>query len=94
MAQMGRYCKAYPLDRVAAFTGWTAAAGASAAGGEAGDDNEIVFVQEDLAVTRGIYRDEDVLFDVVTPEWKEFCERVLKFAVPDYLDDDESPSRD
>ncbi len=89
MARMGRYCKAYPLERVAAFPGWAAAVAEGGDPGEAQDGGDVVFVQEDLVVTRGIYRDEEVLFDAITPEWKEFCEGVLKFAVPDYLADEE-----
>lgn len=30
-----------------------------------------------------MWHDEDVVFDQVTPEWKDFCEHMLEFAVPD-----------
>jgi ankyrin repeat protein len=49
-----------------------------------GDD--VVFVHEDYSVTRSIWANEDVVFDQVTEQWKNFCNSELKFAVPDDLD--------
>lgn len=33
-------------------------------------------------VTGGIFKDENVVFERVTPEWKEFCTKNLNFAIP------------
>ena len=89
MATMGRYCKAYPLERLRAFPGWYEAAGHArpddgdpAAGPRALTGDAVVYVQEDYTVTDGIFRDEHVLFDAVTPEWKTFCHDVLHFEIP------------
>jgi hypothetical protein len=38
-------------------------------------------VQENLAVTDGIFLDENVIFSDVTPEWIEFCRTVLGWRV-------------
>jgi hypothetical protein len=47
-------------------------------------DDDYLFVQENYVVTDGIFLDEHVIFDAVTPEWREFCERTLQFQIPDY----------
>src|SRR5258706_14550928 len=66
MAKMGRYLKAYPLDRLREYPGWDAAA--IYAG-----DRPYLYLQENYTVTQGIFLDEDVVFDRVTPEWTTFC---------------------
>jgi hypothetical protein len=43
-----------------------------------------LFVQENFVVTDGIFLDENIIFDDVTPEWKTFCETTLDFSVPNY----------
>jgi len=30
-------------------------------------------MQENYVVTDGIFKDENIIFDNVTPEWKDFC---------------------
>jgi len=85
MASVGRYCKAYPIDRLRAFSGWTDGDGVT----PDAPDTDVVFLQEDLVVTSGIYVDEGIIFDRVTPEWREYCERVLQFRIPDYIRQDE-----
>ena len=86
MAEMGRYCKAYLGKDLRAFPGWD-----EGAGREVGED-DILYVQENLVVTGGIFKDEDVVFDRVTPEWTEFCTHTLAFEIPDYAREDEAPS--
>ena len=49
-----------------------------------GDD--VVFLHEDYSVTRSIWANEDVVFDKITDQWKDFCNIELQFAVPDDLD--------
>ena len=103
MKTMGRYCKAYTLDMLRQFDGWSEkppnVGGEQDAGGgnkEAGGGNEataagelnddsIVYVQENYVVTDGIYLDEGIIFDAVTPEWMSFCKDTLKFEIPDYI---------
>lgn len=85
MAKMGSYCKAYPIERFREFSGW----------GEksliAGDperaereDGGYLFLQENLVVTDGIFIDEQIMFDQVTPEWETFCKEQLGFEIPDF----------
>jgi hypothetical protein len=85
MKLIGTYCKAYETARLAEFPGWPADLGqAQAAAGE-GDDVErrdYLYLQENFNVTRGIFLDEGVVFDAVTPEWVEFCRETLKFEPP------------
>lgn len=76
MPKVGRYCKAYPVERLRRFEGWDE-------GGRAGDD--VLFIQEDLTVTEGVYLDEGVVFNRVTPEWEKFCEEQLGFRVPEHV---------
>lgn len=50
------------------------------------NDDDVVFLHEDYSVTRSIWANEDVIFDKVTDQWKDFCNSELPFAVPDDLD--------
>jgi hypothetical protein len=45
-------------------------------------DDSIVYLQENYVVTDGIYRDEHIIFDRVTPEWIAYCQEVLGFNIP------------
>jgi hypothetical protein len=47
-------------------------------------DDDILYLQENHVVTHGIFKDEHVVFDEVTDEWKAFCHDDLKFEIPDY----------
>ncbi len=91
MATMGKYCKAYLLGRLREFGGWTEKA-ENARKEKKADEQEvevprsltaedIVYLQENYVVTHGIFKDENVLFDAVTPEWIQYCEQVLRFQV-------------
>jgi hypothetical protein len=78
---MGSYCKAYPVAKFREYAGWTE----PPSGAAADQDNEkYFFIQENLTVTDGIFMDENVVFDRVTPEWEAFCRGQLAFEVPDY----------
>lgn len=93
MATMGRYCKAYSLKTLRAFPGWsekiqTIKRKNPAAGQKETQpltDESYVYLQENYVVTAGIFQDEDIIFDQVTPEWTGYCQSVLKFELPDYL---------
>ena len=40
---------------------------------------DYVYLQGSFTVTDGIFIDENVIFDNVTPEWIEFCRDVLGY---------------
>jgi hypothetical protein len=89
MTILGKYCQAYPLHRLRQFSGWNEKAeNARTIRKEVdGDvveevrnltDEDYVYVQVNYTVTDGIFVDENIIFNDVTPEWIEFCENVLK----------------
>src|SRR2546423_1775829 len=78
MANMGKYCKAYPVDRFREFSGWTE----NAQNANESAAKDYFYLQENYVVTDGIFLDENVIFDNVTPEWIDFCKTSLKFEVP------------
>ena len=95
MAKMGRYCKAYPITQLREFSGWAENSqntrkekrqidGAEIEAPRELTDEHHLYLQENLTVTDGIFLDENIIFDDVTPEWKEFTANPLKFEVPDY----------
>lgn len=95
MATMGKYCKAYSLKRLREFSGWAEKAENAKKGKEVIDgkevetireltDDTILYLQENHVVTDGIFKDENVIFDDIAPEWIEYCQEVLKFEIPDY----------
>ena len=83
MAVMGRYCKAYYLNKLREFPGWTEHPNATAPSVDAMEDSvkDYVFLQENYTVTRGIFLDEEIVFDQVSPEWRDFCENTLNFKI-------------
>src|SRR5690242_18226552 len=95
MATLGRYCKAYSLKQLREFSGWSEkihhVKRKPPAALQPGDemqpltDESYVYMQENYSVTAGIFKDEDLLFEAVTPEWIEYCRSILKFELPDYL---------
>ncbi|NMG11729.1 hypothetical protein DP117_34725, partial [Brasilonema sp. UFV-L1] len=46
--------------------------------------DDFLYLQENYVVTDGIFKDENIIFDNVTPEWKEFCDKTLAFEIPVY----------
>jgi hypothetical protein len=91
MKKMGKYCKAYEIEKLAEFPGWAEKAGnreaQATAGGESVKEQaprDFYYLQENFTVTDGIFLDERVVFDDVTPEWIEFCRNTLKFEVVNY----------
>ena len=74
-----KYCTAYHLSDLRRYPSWTSELQ------ELGDD-DVVFLHQDFTVTKSIWAGEDVVFDKVTDEWKNFCSNELRFAVPDSLD--------
>ena len=95
MATMGRYCKAYHVDRFREFSDWTENLQNLRKDKQVVDGKEIetqraitekdhFYLQENYVVTDGIFIDENIIFDNVTPEWTDFCQNVLKFEIPAY----------
>lgn len=84
-----KYCKAYRLGEFRRFSAWIENKIDRAKESneqQALSDNDIVFLHQDYKVTRSIWPDEDVIFDQVTEEWKDFCMAAIGFVVPDGLD--------
>ena len=93
--KMGKYCKAYPIERLRQFAGWkentqNVKKEKSIVDGKEIDiereltENSFLYVQENFTVTDGIFLDENVIFADVTPEWVEYCKNELKFEIPNY----------
>lgn len=84
---MGRYCKAYPADRLRQFSGWPRETAA-----DVPEDERYYFLQENYTVTKDIFL-EDIVFDQVSNAWRRFCHDTLAFEIPaEILDPPSSPS--
>jgi hypothetical protein len=94
MAKMGKYCKAYMLPRLRQFAEWSensanlrkeekSVEGKQVLVPRQLTDQDHLYLQESLVVTDGIFIDENVIFDKITPEWEAFCKKELQFEVPD-----------
>ncbi|CAG0937558.1 hypothetical protein TFLX_06499 [Thermoflexales bacterium] len=96
MATMGKYCKAYSIEKLREFSGWTEKAENARREKQKdadGKETEVtrtlttadyLYVQENYVVTDGIFKDENIIFDEVTPGWIEYCQHTLKFEIPVY----------
>jgi uncharacterized protein len=92
------YCKAYHISDFRKFSRWTeskinwkenGAADVTGNGGEGEQslaDDDIAFLHHDYTVTASMWRNENIIFNHVTSEWKEFCSTILQFKAPDDLD--------
>jgi hypothetical protein len=91
------YCKAYKLGDLRKFPSWTESRinwkanedkdEQKAEGDGTGfSDDDIVFIHQDFTVTQSMWHNENVLFNNVTNEWKDFCEKSLAFKVPTDFD--------
>ncbi len=90
MRKVGKYCKAYQVEMLRTYSRWRENTQNLIKERKVieGIETEIVreltnahylFLQENLVVTDGIYLDENIIFDDVTPEWEDFCRNVLNF---------------
>ena len=93
MAEMGRYCKAYLVSDLERYEAWDPDLDALRQPEPEKPDEEveerteletddILYVQENLVVTDGIFRDEHVIFSDDSDAWKSFCEEELGFEIP------------
>jgi hypothetical protein len=94
MAIIGKYCKAYPLKQLRQFSQWHEKTENTKTETKDVDDQEVevnreltdddfLYLQENYVVTDGIFKDENIIFDDVTPEWKDFCHNTLEFQIPE-----------
>ena len=79
---MHKYCKAYRLQDLRQFSGWMEAKEDQE---EALTDDTICYLWDDFTVVRSPVQEQGVIFDTVTPEWKEFCISTLHFEIPEDL---------
>ena len=92
MTILGKYCKAYPLYKLRQFPDWRertqeARTIRREVDGEIVEeareltDGDYVYVHRNFTVTDGIFIDENIIFNDVTPEWIEFCRTVLGMEI-------------
>ena len=95
MPTMGKYCKAYLIKNLRGFKGWVEKAENARKEKQTVDgkdvetvrpltDESYLYMQENYVVTDGIFKDENIIFDTVTPKWIAYCQDTLKFEIPDY----------
>lgn len=94
--EMGKYCKAYLAKDFRQFGGWKEEVSNLRKETQEEDgqeieiertelkDDDILYLQENYVVTDGIFKDENIIFDDLTDEWKIFCHETLKFEIPVY----------
>ncbi|MCP4608049.1 MAG: hypothetical protein GY845_04980, partial [Planctomycetes bacterium] len=82
MTTMGKYCKAYLLKRMREFGEWSEKAENAREEKQEENaeeikvtreltDDAIVYLQENYIVTDGIFKERNIIFDDVTPDWIE-----------------------
>ena len=102
MTKLGKYCRGYPLERLRQFPGWhekaenarkitTEVDGETVERPRELTDADYVYVQRNFTVTDGIFIDENIIFDDVTPDWIEFCQDVLGYVVAQRKEDQPEP---
>jgi sirohydrochlorin ferrochelatase len=84
MPEMSKYSKAYSAEQFRAFPGWSektppAKVTLEEDGETPGESLEYFFLHDNYVVTAGIFNDEEVAFDAVTDEWRNFCHEALGF---------------
>jgi|SRR5579872_1211038 len=82
MPKMSQYAKVYSIKRVREFPSWNEKVTPVAVDDE---PEAYVFIHENFVVTAGVFVDEKIVFDSITPEWIEFCTTRLGFAIPSDL---------
>ena len=102
MPTMGKYCKAYPIDQFRQYPGWSEKTENLRPEKTTIDGSEVVaprdltdsflYLQENYIVTDGIFLDQHVIFDAVTPEWIAYCKEQLHFEIPAYATSEAQPA--
>lgn len=49
-------------------------------------DDDVLYLQENYVVTDDIFKNQYIIFDQITDEWKTFCHDTLKFEIPTFID--------
>jgi len=77
---MRTYAKAYMLESLRKFPGWTE----NNQSEEELTDESICFVWDDFKVTTGYFDGDQkgYLYDNLTPEWQDFLKNELNFEIP------------
>ncbi|MEQ1559089.1 MAG: ankyrin repeat domain-containing protein [Methyloglobulus sp.] len=73
------YCRAYPVAELRQFSDWHELLSDLA-------EDAIVFVHQDLSVTRSMFHGKDFVFNNISTSWETFCKNQLAFAVPTDLE--------
>jgi len=79
---MRKYCRAYRLGDLRQFPAWTEKHSEHDA---ERTDETIVYLWDDLSVVESPILHNENLFDTITPEWQDFCQHTLQFAIPEDL---------
>lgn len=80
---MKKYCKAYYLKDLRQFQGWSEKYEEEET--ELADDT-VVYLWDDFSVVKSpVIPNKGLLFDDVTPQWKDFCKTTLQFEIPEDL---------
>jgi DMSO/TMAO reductase YedYZ molybdopterin-dependent catalytic subunit len=93
MAEIGSYCKAYPVSMFRKYEQWSETPENVRKEQKMVDgrieeiertlgDDDILYLQENFVVTDGIFLNENIIFDRADVAWKEYCKSVLNFEVP------------
>lgn len=97
MATMGKYGKAYSLKKFREFPEWSEAVenarterqigadGKESDGVRVLTDDDYLYLQENYVVTDGIFKDENIIFALVTPQWLAYCQETLEFEIPTFV---------
>jgi hypothetical protein len=97
MPTIGKYCKAYPIDKFREFSSWNEnkeyPGHEKGEGMHAEEESKYLFLHDNYAVTDGIFVDENIVFDDVSSEWIAFCKEALEFEIPVYELKVKSPSQ-
>jgi len=92
---MSEYCKAYKLSKLRQFPGWvdqvektndetSQEATERKQTSELFSEDDYLFLHDTFIVTNGIFEDQNIIFNNVSQEWKQFCMEQLKFEIPKY----------
>lgn len=87
MSDVAKYCKAYYASQIKKYANWEANLIRSTNNKETQSsitDDDVLFLHENYTVTDGIFSNENIVFDSVTPEWKKFCDEILGYTIPSY----------
>lgn len=77
---IGKYFKVYPVRVLRAFSGWNNC--------EQIADDAHLYLHDNYVVTKGVFKNQQVVFENVTSEWVTFCQDQLGFKSPVFTQND------